>query len=171
MRLNPHLPVLAFLLATAVPSDANLFARGTQSLAHAANRLHHRAAKRSAGLAKDLRRAFSGMYSQQELAETGGSQQVYCVNVNQANAPSPVSNSTGSSGSQSSPSGSNGTATSASARASSSGTAKHSSSTAASPSSTSAASSPWKLAKSYVSLFFAPAWHELICDTARKLVL
>ncbi|PIL30890.1 hypothetical protein GSI_07059 [Ganoderma sinense ZZ0214-1] len=155
MRLS-HLPVLAFVLATAVPSDANLFARGTQSLARTANRLHHRAAKRSAGLARDLRRAFSGMYYQQELAETGGSQRVYCVN--NANAPPAASNGTGSSGSQSSPSGSNGTAASTSARASSSGTAKHASSTAASPSSTSPASSPWKLAKSYQGNSFFDGW-------------
>ena len=108
MRLN-HLPVLAFVLATAVPSEANLFARGTQSLARTANRLHHRAAKRSAGLAKDLRRAFSGMYAQELAATTGSSQRVYCVNNGNAPSLAGSGNSSSSSGSSGS---SNGTSSS-----------------------------------------------------------
>ncbi|KAI0719124.1 hypothetical protein C8T65DRAFT_61485 [Cerioporus squamosus] len=155
MRLPLHFPLLVFLLANAAPSEANLFARGTESLTRAANRLHHRAAKRSAGLAKDLRRAFSGMYTQELAATSGGSQQVYCVNS--ANAPSLGSgNSSSSSGSSSS----NGTSSSSvqswasassSARASAGTSTKHSPSTTASnPSSTSSATSPWKLTKTYV---------------------
>ena len=152
-----HLPLLLFLLANAAPSDANLFARGTQSLSRAANRLHHRAAKRSAGLAKDLRRAFSGMYAQELAATTGGSQRVYCVN--NANAPSfsGSGNSSSSSGSSGSSNGTSSSSVQSSASASSSvrgssGTStKHSSSTTASnPSSTSSATSPWKLTMTYV---------------------
>ena len=158
--MRPHFTLLALCLFNAVPSDANLFARSTESLARTANRWHHRAAKRSAGLAKDLRRAFSGMYYQQELASTGGSQRVYCVN--NASGLTPASNSSGSSGSGSSSANgtssnsSAGSTASGSAHASSSGTAK-ASSTASSPSSTSSPSSKWKLVQSYVRVLSSAA--------------
>ncbi|TFK92998.1 glycoside hydrolase family 16 protein [Polyporus arcularius HHB13444] len=164
LPLPLHLPLLVFLLANAPPSEANLFARGTESLTHAANRLHHRAAKRSAGLAKDLRRAFSGMYTQELAATTGGSQQVYCVNS--ANAPSLSGH--GNSSSSSGSSGSNGTSSSSvqtSASASSSAraptgtsTKRSSSTTASNPSSTSSATSPWKLTKAYQGDSFFDGW-------------
>ncbi|TBU46576.1 concanavalin A-like lectin/glucanase domain-containing protein [Dichomitus squalens] len=150
--MRPHLPLLAFLLVNAVPSDANLFARGTESLARTANRLHHRAAKRSAGLAKDLRRAFSGMYYQQELASTDSSQRVYCVN----NASGPTPSGSGSSNANGTSSSARSSASS-SAHASSSGTAK-ASSTAPSPSSTSSAPSKWKLVQSYEGDSFFDGW-------------
>ncbi|OSD05800.1 glycoside hydrolase family 16 protein [Trametes coccinea BRFM310] len=160
MRLNLSLPILFFLLANTAPSDANLFARGTESLA----KVHRRAAKRSAGLAKDLRRAFNGMLFQQQL-DFSSPQKAYCV-------PSEgLKSSNGSSGS-----GSNGTSSSSvdsspsnSASASPSGSAKQSptasgSSSASSPSSTSShssgssSSSPWKLFQSYQGETFFDGW-------------
>ena len=147
--MNLHVALLVFLLAHAAPTDAGLFARSTESLARAANRLHHRAAKRSAGLAKDLRRAFSGMYPQ-ELAATGNGQRVYCVNTGGTSLTGGANDTSSSDGSSdSSSSNSNGTSSASSSGAASSGT-KSASSTASSPSSTSGATSPWKLAKSYV---------------------
>ncbi|KAI0735592.1 concanavalin A-like lectin/glucanase domain-containing protein [Earliella scabrosa] len=107
MRL--HLPLLLFLVNTA-PSDAGLISRGTESVARTANRLHRKAAKRSAGLAQDLRRAFSGMYSKELAATTGGSQRAYCVgNSNgatlggNANNTSPSGDDEGNDGSRPSP--------------------------------------------------------------------
>ncbi|KAI0358949.1 hypothetical protein OH77DRAFT_1587250 [Trametes cingulata] len=160
MRLNLHIPILVFLLANTAPSDANLLARSSESLIRAANRVHRRAAKRSAGLAKDLRRAFSGMLFEQELAASNP-QRVYCVSGTS------LTNSNGTSGD-----GSNGTSVSSvssspsgSASASSSGTAKHSS-TASSPapsgssgsSGSSTPASPWKLFKSYQGETFFDGW-------------
>ncbi len=142
MRLNPHIPVLVFLLANTAPADAGLFARSSESFVRAVNRVHHRAAKRSTGLAKDLRRAFSGMLYEQELVSTSP-QKVYCVSGSSLTNGS-GSNGTSDSSSSSSPSGTS------SAR--SSGTAQHSS-TASSPAATSTgstSSSPWKVFKSYV---------------------
>ncbi|KAI0666251.1 concanavalin A-like lectin/glucanase domain-containing protein [Trametes maxima] len=148
MRLvNLHLPILLFLLANTAPSDAGLLARSSESLMRAANRVHHRAAKRSAGLAKDLRRAFSGMLFEQELA-SNGPQRVYCVpgsSLTNGSSTSPASDSPSASGSGS---------------AGSSGTAKHSS-TASSPAPTSssgASSSPWKLFQSYQGETFFDGW-------------
>ena len=154
MRLNVHLPILVFLLVNTVPSDANLLARGSDSLMKAANRVDRRAAKRSAGLAKDLRRAFNGMLFQQQL-DTSNPQQVYCVSGGGLKSSSGSSDAGSNGTSGSSPASS----ASGSASAGSSGTAKHSSTasgSASSPSSTgSASSSRWKLFKSYVGLLIS----------------
>lgn len=154
MRLNLHIPVLVFLLANTAPADAGLFARSSESLVRAVNRVHHRAAKRSTGLAKDLRRAFSGMLYEQELVSTNP-QKVYCVSGSSlTNGSGSESNGTSDSSSSSSPSGTS------SAR--SSGTAQHSS-TASSPATTSTgSSSPWKVFKSYVRVILA--LHYLLPD-------
>ncbi|EIW65027.1 uncharacterized protein TRAVEDRAFT_25981 [Trametes versicolor FP-101664 SS1] len=149
MRLNLHIPALVFLLANTAPADAGLFARSSESLVRAVNRVHHRAAKRSTGLAKDLRRAFSGMLYEQELVSTNP-QKVYCVSGSSLTNGS-GSNGTSDSSSSSSPSGTS------SAR--SSGTAQHSS-TASSPAATStgSSSSPWKVFKSYQGDTFFDGW-------------
>ncbi|KAI0662407.1 concanavalin A-like lectin/glucanase domain-containing protein [Cubamyces menziesii] len=163
MRLNVHLSILVFLLVNTVPSDANLLARSSDSLMKAAKRVHRRAAKRSAGLAKDLRRAFNGMLFQQQL-DTSNPQQVYCVSGGGLKSSS-GSSDTGSNGtSGSSPASS----ASGSASAGSSGTAKHSSTasgSASSPSPTgSASSSPWKLFKSYQGETFFDGWDFFTAD-------
>lgn len=154
VSMRIHYPLIVFLLANAGPSDASLFARGTESLARAANKLHHRAAKRSAGLASDLRRAFSGMYAQELATGTGGSQRVYCVNNagspalgSGANSTSPANGTSSSSMSSSSPVQS---ATAAAGSSSQTSTKHSTSSTASPPATTSSAQSPWKLTKNYV---------------------
>ncbi|KAH9850674.1 concanavalin A-like lectin/glucanase domain-containing protein [Lenzites betulinus] len=147
MRLNLHVPVLVFLLVNT--ADANLLSRGTDSLARAVNRAHHRAAKRSTGLARDLRRAFSGMlFQQQELDTTP--QKVYCVSGSSLTS---GSNGTSDSSTSSLPSGS--------ASAHSSGATQHSSTASgAAPTSTgsSTSASPWKISKTYQGDSFFDGW-------------
>ncbi|KAI0638975.1 concanavalin A-like lectin/glucanase domain-containing protein [Trametes polyzona] len=156
MRLNAHLPVLALLLANSVPADANLLARSSESILNAVNRAHRRAAKRSTGLAKDLRRAFSGMLFEQELVATNP-QRVYCVSGSSLTN----SNANGNSGSNGTSDSSSSASPSGSSPARSSGTAQHSS-TASGPAPTggsgSSASSPWKLFKSYQGETFFDGW-------------
>lgn len=141
--MHIRIPLLVLLLAVAAPTDANLFTRSTESFVRIANNAHRHAVKRSSGLAKDLRRAFTGVLVEPVAS---GNQKVFCVS-----APSgglTASNNTGGGGGSSSPSAS-------SARPS--GTARGSASSSGSPPSStssgggSASSSPWKLAQSYVS--------------------
>ena len=69
-------PLLLYLLANIVPSDANVFSRGSESLTRVASRAHHR----GAALFRDLHLAYSGMLVGR--SDTGSaSQQPYCVNV------------------------------------------------------------------------------------------
>ena len=145
--MNLHLPLLVFLLANAAPSDAGLFARSADSL----SRIHHRAAQRSAGLARDLRRAFAGMYGAQELVSTG-SQKVYCVNTAGTSLTGSGNSTSGDSGDSPSGTNTNGTSSSsATAQTSASRTGtKTSSSSASTPTSSSNVTSPWKLAQNYV---------------------
>ena len=157
MRL--HLPLLLFLLVNTAPSDAGLISRGTESVARTANRLHRKAAKRSAGLAQDLRRAFSGMYSKELAATTGGSQRAYCVgNSNgatlggNANNTSPSGDDDGNDGTSSSSSSpvqsSSSTSDSSTRDRSSSTSTSTKTSTGSRPSPT--PDSPWQLKKNYV---------------------
>ncbi|KAI8983367.1 concanavalin A-like lectin/glucanase domain-containing protein [Trametes punicea] len=161
MRFNLSLPLLFFLLVNTAPSEAGLLSRSSDTLMRAANRVHRRAAKRSAGLAKDLRRAFNGMlFQQQQQLDTSNPQRVYCVKGDGLKG-SNGTVGTGSSGTSVSSASSSTT----SASASSSGSAKQSSTastSASSPSPThgggSSSSSPWKLFQSYQGETFFDGW-------------
>jgi len=136
-----HLPLVLYLLANALPSDANIFARGSDNILRGINAAHGHAVKRSSGLAKDLRRAFSGVL----VAEAdSGSQHVYCV--------SGTSLTGGGSGTSSGGGGSGAGSGSASAKASGTATAS-----ASSPSGT-VASSPWQLKQAYQGNSFFDGW-------------
>ncbi|KAL6300288.1 hypothetical protein BKA93DRAFT_752830 [Sparassis latifolia] len=76
------------VLKSVIPSEAMVLVRGPESVYTAANRARHRSIKRSAGLARDLRLAYSGMFAEEKPA---GSAQ-YCVNV----APSQASSTSAS---------------------------------------------------------------------------
>ncbi|KAI0825215.1 concanavalin A-like lectin/glucanase domain-containing protein [Trametes gibbosa] len=157
MRLDLHVPVLVFLLVNTASVEASLLSRSTDSLARAVNRAHHRAAKRSTGLARDLRRAFSGMLFQQQELDAAAPQKVYCVSgssLTNGDANSGAgSNGASNSSASSSPSGS--------APTRSSGTAQRSSTASGSaPTSTggSTPSSPWKISRSYQGDTFFDGW-------------
>ncbi|TCD66776.1 hypothetical protein EIP91_000967 [Steccherinum ochraceum] len=149
-----RIPLILFLLASTspAPSEANIVARSSKSIARAANRLHHRALKHSAGLARDLRVAFNGALLEQP--SNLGNARVYCVSnptgglsgpaVPPPNPTSPAPPQ------QSQPS--NGTSTSR--------TSPSQSSTSSGPSSTSAPlpSSPWKLLQAYQGNSFFNGW-------------
>ena len=127
-----HVPLVLFLLATVAPADANLLARGSDSLARAATRAHRHVSKRGASLARDIRLSVRGILANDaQQPATVGSARVYCVSQ-----PSPgvlPNNGTGTS-----PAGPSGTATSPTG-------------TSPSPSaSASSSSSPWKLLQTYV---------------------
>lgn len=68
-------PLIFFLLANVV--DANVFSRGSESIMRAADNARHRAIKRSTGLLRDLRLAYTGLLVQQ----AGSSDKMYCINV------------------------------------------------------------------------------------------
>lgn len=145
--MYPRLHLLFFLLATVVPSDANVLARGSESFVRAATQAHRRAAKRSASLARDLRLSFRGLLTEQQPSSPAANSRVYCVNSPLL----PASNGTHVGG---------GNATTVIFGPSSSATSpatptKAGTSTAAGnhPTGTPApASSPWKLKQQYVSL-------------------
>ncbi|OCH92689.1 glycoside hydrolase family 16 protein [Obba rivulosa] len=71
-----HIPLLVFLLANIAPSDASLFARSSESVIRAATRARHNAIKRSTGLVRDLRLAYTGLLVQQPGGNTR------CVSTN-----------------------------------------------------------------------------------------
>lgn len=122
-----QLPLLLYLLASVAPSDAGLFTRSSEHVLRGVNAAHHHAVKRSSGLAKDLRRALSGIL----VAEgDSGAQHVYCISGTSLTNPDTSPGGGGSSGS--------------SPKASGTATAS-----ASSPSGT-VASSPWKVKQSYV---------------------
>ena len=143
-----HLLLLLFFLATIPPSDANIFARGTESFARIATNAHRHAARRSAGLARDLRLSFQGLLAEQpQGVQAVANSRVYCINSPGLSA----SNST-------SPAIVNGTTvvsgpvfTSASSSVGRKPTSTASSGSASATAS-SAPSSPWKLKQNYVSL-------------------
>ncbi|KAI0762075.1 concanavalin A-like lectin/glucanase domain-containing protein [Irpex lacteus] len=136
-----HLPLLLFLLASVSPSDANIFARGTESFTRIAAKAHRHAAHRSAGLARDLRLSFRGLLAEQpQGAQTVANSRVYCVN-----APGLSANN------NTSPVISNGTTIV-------SGPSPTSSGGKASATASPAPSSPWKLKQSYQGNSFFNGW-------------
>ncbi|KAI0344060.1 hypothetical protein BDW22DRAFT_1355344 [Trametopsis cervina] len=149
--MHLHLPLVLALLAAVPPSDANLFARGSESFVKIATKAHRHAAKRSAGLARDLRLSFRGLLAEQSPgAQAVANSRVYCVN-----SPGLASNNT-------SPAFGNGTSPAISGPGTSTGakgsaTASHSPATPTGNSS-SAASSPWKLKQAYQGSTFFDGW-------------
>ncbi|KAI0932742.1 hypothetical protein AcW2_001277 [Taiwanofungus camphoratus] len=128
-----HLPLLLFLLARADLSEANLFARSSEHIVRSVNAAHRHAIKRSSGLARDLRRALTGILVDEA---SSGPQHVYCVT---GSGLTPNSTGGGKFGSSS---------------AKPSGTATGS---AANPTSTIPAS-PWKLTQAYQGNSFFDGW-------------
>ncbi|CCM01312.1 uncharacterized protein FIBRA_03361 [Fibroporia radiculosa] len=125
-----HLPLILYLVASALPSHASLFSRGSDHLLHGIGSAHRHAVKRSSGLAHDLRRALSGILVEQA---DSGTQHVYCViDPDQAMNTS----LTGNGGTKAS------------------GTTSASASSATST----AASSPWKLKQEYQGNSFFDGW-------------
>ncbi|CCM01309.1 uncharacterized protein FIBRA_03358 [Fibroporia radiculosa] len=125
------LSLLLFLLVNTAPSDASIFARGSKSVLRAASRARHHATGRSAGLVRDLKLAYSGVFVNQYAADEPSSGRMYCVNV-------PGNQSILDHGSPSA----TGTVTSA----------------ASAPTSSAVASSPWKLTQSYEGDSFFAGW-------------
>ncbi|KAI0090040.1 concanavalin A-like lectin/glucanase domain-containing protein [Irpex rosettiformis] len=152
MRL--HLPLLLCLFTTISPADANIFARGTESFARIASKAHRHAARRSAGLARDLRLSFQGLLAEQpQGAQSVANSRVYCVNspglssnTNNNDTSPAIGNATTVISGPSFTSSSGGKA---------SGTA---SSGRASATASSAPSSPWKLKQSYQGNSFFNGW-------------
>lgn len=88
-----HESVLLFLLSVSI-SEATLFSRSASLVSTTANRAHHAAIRRSAGLARDIRAAL-GFFIEQRAVSSPVNRAVYCV-ANQAVLPLPaVSNSGG----------------------------------------------------------------------------
>ena len=127
-----RVPLLLFLLASAAPSDANIFTRSSERVLRSINSAHRHAVKRSSNLARDLRRALSPILISQDYS----SQSVYCVNGGGLIGGSGSSDS-GSGGSGSSGSKASGTSTASAAKGSST-----------------ASSSPYKLQQNYVRVSF-----------------
>ncbi|KAL6300291.1 concanavalin A-like lectin/glucanase domain-containing protein [Sparassis latifolia] len=128
-------PLMLFLLLQAAPSDANLFSRGSETIVRSVNHVHRHALRRSAGLAKDIRRALSGILVEQQPVSSSS----YCgLGLGLSN------NSIGSD---------SGYAPAASAKPSATSTGS-----AASPSGSAAASSPWKLTQNYQGSSFFNGW-------------
>ncbi|THH30175.1 hypothetical protein EUX98_g4019 [Antrodiella citrinella] len=144
-----RIPLILFLVATAAPgpSDASMLARSSESIVRSAHRLHTRAIKHSAGLARDLRIAFSGVRLEQPSA--AGNAKVYCVSSPNGglNAP-PASNPRPTSPAPSQPA--NGTAAASAATPSATGGS-------AAPSASLPASA-WKLLQAYQGNTFFNGW-------------
>ena len=88
-----HESVLLFLLSVSI-SEATLFSRSASLVSTTANRAHHAAIRRSAGLARDIRTAL-GFLIEQRAISSPVNRAVYCV-ANQAVLPVPtVANSSG----------------------------------------------------------------------------
>ncbi|PCH33206.1 glycoside hydrolase family 16 protein [Wolfiporia cocos MD-104 SS10] len=141
MRLRTQL--LLYLLVSVTPSNASLFARGPERLLRGVSSAHRRAVERSAALAKDLRRALSGVLVEQAVSDTAV-QHVYCISGTSltGNGSSSSDGSDSGGGSGSSPAKGSGTATAS----------------GSSPSSTSTSSSPWKLKQAYQGNSFFDGW-------------
>ncbi|KAI0700408.1 concanavalin A-like lectin/glucanase domain-containing protein [Cytidiella melzeri] len=147
MRLQP---LLLLILGTVYPSDANILARGTESFARIATKAHRQAARRSAGLARDIRLSFRGLLAEQpQDTQAAATSRVYCVN-----SPGLASNNTSPalSGGTTIVSGPAGTTVGSKATATAS--------TGALPTgaSSSSLSSPWKLKQSYQGSTFFNGW-------------
>ncbi|KAK7694183.1 hypothetical protein QCA50_001363 [Cerrena zonata] len=147
-----QIPFVLALLSNVAPSDANLFARGSDSL----RRVHHHAAKRSASFARDLRTTFGSIFVEQN-SDTNklGSARVYCVSspsnngTSLTNGTSPIPSSPATFAPTPSATGSQSNGTSARPTSSASG---------ASPSGTSIPSSPWKVVQSFQGNSFFTGW-------------
>lgn len=137
---------LAVCLLSATLSDATLFSHTTSF----ANRVHHSAVKRSAGLARDIRTAMKGILVEQRASTNSGSR-VFCVANNAASSLSgsntgnttivpgpPISSSSGT------PANHGGSSTSTS--------------TSNQPSSTPSGSSDWALNQTYAGSDFFNGW-------------
>ncbi|EED82530.1 hypothetical protein POSPLDRAFT_53931 [Postia placenta Mad-698-R] len=135
-----HVPLLLFLLANVVPSNANVFTRGSESITRAAKRARHNTIKRSSGLIRDLRLAYSGTLVDQQADSPG---KYYCVKVDTDETSSTNGTRSGSSSVASLGAKPSATATSSSAPAASS---------------SAVASSPWKLKQSYEGNSFFAGW-------------
>ncbi len=164
-----HVPLAIFLLVNAVPTDAALFSRSSDSLVSMARHARHHVTKRSTGLWDDIRLAYTGMLQQnpqilqskpycKNNADTGlsgtglkGTGTGEADGTNGTSAAARGSSPRTSSGSSSSATSATSVAptTSSSASVSVAGTGTASSSAATSISSQ--PSSPWMVAQSYVS--------------------
>lgn len=164
MKLN--LSLLLFLAYTTVPSDASIFARGSDSVVRTVGHLHRRAAKHSAGLARDLRLTFGSVMVKQQPV---GTSKVYCVsssslgngtsltgpgspNTTSPAVPPPSSSQSTNSTSSSRPSSSIGATTRGSPTPSPSASPSPPGNSSPPP------SSPWKLAQSYSGNSFFDGW-------------
>ncbi|KAI0762582.1 concanavalin A-like lectin/glucanase domain-containing protein [Fomes fomentarius] len=164
--MRPHLPLLVLFLVNATPSEAEagLPARSTESVVGTANRLHRRAAKHSATLVEDIRRAFWGMYAQKFVATTGGSQRAYCINnANSGNLGGSARGSNGTSNGTSRLIPSSTSAQTGESSATSTTTEQSPTSTDAKPTS-SPLNSSWRLVKSYQGDSFFDDWDFFTFD-------
>lgn len=147
-----YLPWLLLLSALLPFTDAH----PQNPVARAANQIHRRAIKRSAGLARDIRVAFGGMVLDKRA--NGAPGKVYCVNNPNFNGTTlPNANDNGNGTSNASPQSSTHPP-----RSSSSGhgspSATGSSGSPATPTGSAASSSPWKLKQSYQGSSFFDGW-------------
>ena len=140
----PFFLALSFL-AIASPSEASILARGSEFFVHAATKAHRRAARHSAGLARDLRLSFGGLLAARQQSSSVASSRLYCVNYSGLPAASNATNIVGGGNPTTVKSGSRPSATTKPG----SGTATGSQSSATSTSQ----SSPWKLQQQYVSSY------------------
>lgn len=169
-----HVPFMLFLLAHVAPSDAGLLGVTSESIVRAATAAHRHAAKRSAGLARDLRLSFRGILaadSQQQPADISKAR-VYCVNSPSPGLTSNGTNVSPGNGTTTISFGAAPTSSGVSSKGGSTGTKTSSASGSATPSP--AASSPWKMLESYVSarrLTYLPHLTLHIFISARQLVL
>lgn len=139
--MHLSLSIVFFLLALVGASNANIFARGSESFVRAAAQAHRSAAKRSAGLARDLRLSFRGLLIEQQPSSAITNSRVYCVN-----SPGlPARNSTTVTGDNST------TGPSPSATGKGGSPASKASTGAQSSPTPTPSSSPWKLKQQYVS--------------------
>ncbi|KAI0078493.1 hypothetical protein K474DRAFT_1660304 [Panus rudis PR-1116 ss-1] len=134
---------LLCLLLSVAPSDANLFARSSHSVVSAANRVHKRAVKHSAGLARDLRLALGGILLEQN--SNVGNARVYCVSS--PNGGSSLTNATTPN---------NPTSPATASHPTSSGSPA-SSASGSSPTN-GASASPWKLSQNFQGTSFFDGW-------------
>ena len=165
-----HVPLALCLLVHVVQSDASLLGVASESIVRAATHAHRHAAKRSAGLARDLRLSFRGILaadSQQQPADIG-KVRVYCVNSASSGLTGNGTNAAPASGSATISFGVSPTSSGVSSK----GAGSRTSAASGSPTPSTAASSPWKLLESYVSTSLLLPCSILHCKSAlaRQLV-
>lgn len=169
MKFN--LTILLVLVYSAVPSDASILARGSDTVARTIDHLHRRVAKH---LARDLRLAFNSVLIKQQHVVTT---KAFCVNSSSLgngtsltgpgspNSTSPAipssSQSSSASSSTTRPSSSIGASSTSSSTTSSSSSSSSSPSPSPSPPPSNPSpppSSPWKISQSYQGNAFFNAW-------------